>query len=115
MEKLNTFELYLLKQINDIDCLSKIQLINNKLNANFTYLVNSINTNLNHINLLIKQNGILGYNTYVVFFIFNSKIILDLLNRLYFVFIYWKCCRIIIKNDCIKYFIARIIIINNNI
>ena len=84
---LNTFELYLLKQINDIDCLSKIQLINNKLNVNFTYLVNSIKTNLNHINLLIKQNGILGYNTYVVFFIFNSKIILDLLNRLYFVFL----------------------------
>ena len=84
---LNTFELYLLKQINDIDCLSKIQLINNKLNVNFTYLVNSIKTNLNHINLLIKQNGILEYNTYVVFFIFNSKIILDLLNRLYFVFL----------------------------
>ena len=84
---LNTFELYILKQINDNDCLSMIQIINNKLNISFKYLVESIKENLNYLNLLVKQNGILEYNNYVVFFIFNSKHILDLLYRLYFTFL----------------------------
>ena len=86
-EIINILELYKLKQINDINCLSKIQLINHNIYNNFSSIVNAIKTNLYCLNLLVTPYNILEYNSNVVFCMFNCKNMLDLFHRLFYAFL----------------------------
>ena len=79
---LNLSQLYKQKQINKIDCLSKIQLLNKEINHNFNLLDNSIKTNLFYINNLILKYQLYIFSDKIILCIFNNKNMLDLLNRL---------------------------------
>lgn len=74
--------MYKQKQINKIDCLTKIQLLNKEINHNFNLLDNSIKANLFYINNLVLKSELSIFNEKILLCIFNNKNMHDLLNRL---------------------------------
>jgi len=99
---LNTLELFKLKKYNNINCLSKMRLINYNINSNINLLINSIKTNLNFLNIFMPQNDILkNYSNIVLYLINDNTNMINLLNRLYTAIINIEDIFIkYISNDC---------------
>ena len=80
-EIINISDSYKKNKISKIDCLTKVQLLNQNINNCFNLLQNSIKNNLYYLyKLIFKYNT--PINNDIVFCIVNNKNVLDLLNFL---------------------------------